>query len=598
MRRHSALPLITLGLVALLATPGSAAAALGWRPPVDVTPAGGTDVDPSVAVNSKGDAVVAWSEVHDSYNSSVKIARRQSGGAFGHPTLISDPAGTYQWPNPAAMTGQNTDPSVAISESGDVAVVWLRSAPPPDPSPVDLVEAWALPAGGTTGERKALSNGSTTPHYARVAFDGAGNATAFWRQDDRISTAVRPAGGKFGPPQLIANPGISAQDPDYAVAENGDAVAVWGDYGAVYGAVRKGGEAFGAPKLLNTPQDKLAVQHAAIDSRGNATIVWVQRPDAYSFFGSVMTSFRPAGGDFGAPETIGETRTWEASVAMSAAGHTTVAWGSLGGSPYDIGITAVSRSLEEKFGSPETITSKSGFAAPVLAYDAAGTTYAVWRRYTDLTKSIGLALAAVRAPGATFSGDEVPLSLEEGNVWPPVLAAGSADDVLAAWPIGTFPYTFKVQAATYGELASPTAGNDTSSSTAASRPEAPTPRPRALSGPRSSSPLVRAFTARLARRGTAVSARLTLARPVARVVARLFSGGNRSKRSLAGRPFRGRLQEGSHGLTIELYGRVRRALARHAALRLTLRLVLTEEGVPDVVVNRKVRLKLRRARGS
>src|SRR5688500_10233179 len=120
MERLSALSLVIGVLVLAASTAHSAAAAPGWSPPVDLSLADSFGSSPRVGLNSSGDAVVTWYESHDSYNSSVMLARRHPGlgGSFGPPLLISDPPGTDPDPLPFLTTGQNTDPSVAISEAG------------------------------------------------------------------------------------------------------------------------------------------------------------------------------------------------------------------------------------------------------------------------------------------------------------------------------------------------------------------------------------------------------------------------------------------------------------------------------------------------
>ena len=86
--------------------------------PVDLS---GTDLDanvPQVAVDAAGDAVVVFQHQDDfmASNSTVQAVVRPAGGSFGPPIDLSTPSGG----------AYSVQPQVAVDPAGDAVVVWVR----------------------------------------------------------------------------------------------------------------------------------------------------------------------------------------------------------------------------------------------------------------------------------------------------------------------------------------------------------------------------------------------------------------------------------------------------------------------------------------
>src|SRR5438874_586268 len=88
----------------------------------------------------------------------------------------------------------------------------------------------------------------------QVAFDGSGNALAVWRRSNGtnfiVQSAFRPAGGAFGAPVDLSAAGQNAFQPQVAFDGAGNALAVWersnGTNNIVQSSFRPAGGAFGA----------------------------------------------------------------------------------------------------------------------------------------------------------------------------------------------------------------------------------------------------------------------------------------------------------------------------------------------------------------
>jgi hypothetical protein len=182
---------------ASLAALAPAAGAAPWFAPVAVSEQEG--LVPHVALNARGDALVAWTGPGFS---GVEIAERPAGAAFGPPRRLGD--GRY--------------PLVAMNESGEAVVGW--------PSEAGLSVA-VRRAGGDFGQPRLFSEPEGAPEgYFRghsVSIDPAGNAVVAWLQappadetgartgERRVLAARRPAGAEFGAVETLGRVGAGCQ---------------------------------------------------------------------------------------------------------------------------------------------------------------------------------------------------------------------------------------------------------------------------------------------------------------------------------------------------------------------------------------------------
>ncbi len=220
---------------------------------------------PVVKVNPDGGAVAAWVE------SGVVVA------ALGS-------VATQTWApreplSSAAGLGEG-DPSVAIDDAGDAAVVWAWLGPT---SEHPVVQAAYRPRGGSWEVRTlGEADGSLAPH-PRAAIDGGGNATFVWvggTGATSLETAGRTSTGTWSRQSTIVP--SDASDPELAVDPQGRAVLVWRNEGArrIEASIRPGAAAAWQPRVFVSPADPsldavdASVPALALDGAGNAVATW------------------------------------------------------------------------------------------------------------------------------------------------------------------------------------------------------------------------------------------------------------------------------------------------------------------------------------
>jgi hypothetical protein len=167
------------------------------------------------------------------------------------------PGKRFGAPRPVSPPGDASNPRVAVGLDSTVAVVWRRS---PIPSAEDL--------GGP------------------------------------IQAAVRRPGGGFGPAQTLSAPAIrSATNPRIAITPTGEAVAAWkqNDDEVVAASVRARGGSFGPGQTISTGPVPDRLSLAAIE-RGDVFAIWQQQLPSGGI--AAVSSVRPVGGTFGAPEPV------------------------------------------------------------------------------------------------------------------------------------------------------------------------------------------------------------------------------------------------------------------------------------------------------
>ena len=184
-----------------------------WSAPSTLSGPRDDGLNPHVALNDAGAAVVTW---HGTPTGSVPVvleaAIRPAGGRFGRARQIG---------------GEVSGSRVAIGASGQAVAIWSNR---------DALFASARPPGGRFGKPQSLAAGGFGP---AIGVDGNGNATAVWIRSDGKSlflhVARRPARGVFGQGVDLSPVGadcfqhrcLVGGEASIAVLRRGDAVAAW-----------------------------------------------------------------------------------------------------------------------------------------------------------------------------------------------------------------------------------------------------------------------------------------------------------------------------------------------------------------------------------
>lgn len=200
----------------------------------------------AVAVNARGDAVVAWLE---SYSIRLRAVTRRAGGQFGRVQTLARADRTY---------AQIGDYAVSISESGRALVAYGTNVQ----GSTDQALAWTGNAGGNFGSMQELGRMTVTSSEEELGaaitagFDGAGRGFVGWggpkRQSPVSVASIAPGAARFSK-AVTVDPGVRKDGTD------------WSYQGASLGALDSGGALF----AWTSPQGD--VRAAAFNASGALT---------------------------------------------------------------------------------------------------------------------------------------------------------------------------------------------------------------------------------------------------------------------------------------------------------------------------------------
>lgn len=322
-------------------------AAGGWAAALQASPVGAVVLNPQVAISPTGMAWAIWRHKLNRKAGdpvvSVEVIRRQGSAAWSAPTLRSlTPAPTET--SPIAVE----EPQIKWNANGQRMAAWANQ---PVSGVAFMEERWGSGGdfGGWGEPAVFLSDGTRNVEVPQIAIDGQARGVAVWRSFDESGLGVRASTTAF------INGSWSASVP------------------------------------LATNQTVIEPQ-VAIDPAGDATAVWP------AIGGVISAASRPAGGVFGAATPI-KTRGADPRVAMDAAGDAIVAWAQLGAG-IEIAVNDVTPPVLSTVAVPTSV--EAGAAAPMTATatDAWSSVSVAWS-FGDGTTGAGNAVAhAYAAAGA------------------------------------------------------------------------------------------------------------------------------------------------------------------------------------------------------
>jgi hypothetical protein len=280
----------------------------------------------------------------------------------------------------------------------------------------------------------------------QTAFDPGGDAVVVWRASGAhptIEAAVRPAGGIFDAPQTISDPAAYSGSPDVAIDDQGDAVAVWLHFdGAslrVQAAYRPAGGSYGAPQTLSPAGYQAATPRVAMDGAGDAAIVW----SISSGLSSEIQSAQAApGGVFQAAVALSGFTSLASvpQVALDSHGDTLAVWDGWDGA--NIRIQEALRPAGGSFGTPQSLSPVGYNAdAPQVAFDAGGDALAVWRFDGSPASTIQ---GAYRPSGGDFGFDQAVSTPSTYPAQVPQVAFDGQSEGVVVWQQddGTYPRVY------------------------------------------------------------------------------------------------------------------------------------------------------------
>ena len=218
-------------------------------PITTVSPPSENAQDPSVAVNTTGDAVIGWERTAPDVT--YWAVQRQSDGSVGSPTLI-------------ALIRDATE-QIGIASSGDATFFRAGGT---------RCIARRLTADGILGSRLLVSLHSCLGTTPDMATNGVGTSLFAWDGNGLRVRSLSPA-GVFDRVGVVTGPAPTA-DPDVSLNSEGDSVIGWKQLGKFPGDAdvvrRSSGGIVGSIHVLGTEDSDPPL--VALNTGGEAVAAW------------------------------------------------------------------------------------------------------------------------------------------------------------------------------------------------------------------------------------------------------------------------------------------------------------------------------------
>jgi hypothetical protein len=256
----------------------------GWTGPItlDTGIVGGAPVPGYVvaAVDDNGQATVAWT-IWDGAHNTVKTAKHAAGASWSDwtTTVLTAPG------------SDGYAPTLAVNARGDAVVAWSVPSSPGYNTPNEIQASSRSGSGGSWSAPASIASvPPLTTYYQdpQAVLDGQGLGTVVWRANGGIMTSRQDSSGAWSAAETLVSPAYprSVYSPSLAVDAAGDTVlgyAVWDpsinvDRGTAYVMVRPTGGAWGAATQLTDPtlpQDVLFVRAAVSPDGTLAFVAWI-----------------------------------------------------------------------------------------------------------------------------------------------------------------------------------------------------------------------------------------------------------------------------------------------------------------------------------
>ena len=247
--------------------------------------------------------------------------------------------------------------------------------------------------------------------------------------------SISGASAIFGEPETISPEGVEASEPQIATDERGNAIAVWtaGPDGGheVVAALRPAGGPWGAPQTLSSAGEDSTSPQVVFDERDNALVAWTSFETAATGSGGtarVRASFRPRGGAFGPSrlvhEEAGDIVFFQPRLEIDESA--TLVWTRDAAVEGTLTVQGAFRPKGGVFGTAQTVFT-AGFD-PDVAVDEHGNSIVVATRETG---PLDFHVWSSSKPRTGSFG--APQQLSAGNGDTPRVATSEDNDAIAVW---------------------------------------------------------------------------------------------------------------------------------------------------------------------
>jgi hypothetical protein len=349
-----------------------------WTSPATVSAPGEAAVDPAPAVGTSGEAIVLWRAIAPRIGDNVVVrgTSRPAGGAWSRPLRVSQPAGALV-------------PRVAIDARGRALAVWPAFRIAANRVCLQAVErgspgrSWTTAANLSRESRGYFSDVS-------LALSPRGDAVVVWSPTsdapNRVLAVRRTAGGDWTRPLPISRAAAAGDgDPQVAVDPSGRAVAVWTHLNGhsnrvtIEASASPPGGPWSAPVELSHA-GRAAGAVVDVGPGGGAIAAWFVGPERQPVGGApalLQVAERTRSGRWLAPVTLGAPgrSTGRPNVAIDGAGRRIVVW------DQDGAVLASGAGPGEALGPPQRLSDRREHARGArLAVDGRGRGLVVWER--------------------------------------------------------------------------------------------------------------------------------------------------------------------------------------------------------------------------
>ena len=292
--------LLTIGIVLyvmmamiVVVNPVSATATSGWGTEHKVNPdAIPPEWYPSLAMNSKGDAILTYDFTNSGSVYTDIYARFYLNGVWTDGTVIDQPS------------NDRRGPVAAISDNGSAIVVWSQS----DGAHYALYGSEYYPSFGWTSPHQ-LSSSYNSPVLASLKMNGRGNASLVWSEPANPVIKDRLYSPEQGwQNEVTLSTTTSGYLPVTGIDANGDVLTVWFDGSSVTHLTYSRyvpGNGWIMPIMINQNNQHPNSLSMAMNSKGEAVIAYVNST---------------LGGDHSVNVTSFRGSTWSSTTCLTKVG--------------------------------------------------------------------------------------------------------------------------------------------------------------------------------------------------------------------------------------------------------------------------------------
>lgn len=361
----------------------------GWGKPkrIDKTTVGQVGNPPSVAINERGDAIVAWPVFNFTSSPLSTVWSRY----YDH---------QHGWKKPVKIQDDDADaysPLVVIDERGNAIAIWNQTNPVYDRT--NIYANYYKKDRGWTRSALIQSDNSILATDAALTINEKGTAVAMWSQFDSNQDQAQT-----GLVTRFFVPGKGWQTPEFVTNEDA-----------------------GSPSI-------------ALDERGNAMVAWTTlNPETFQY--NVEARLRQAKGKWSENQSIQSDPYVDSSnvqVALNNEGNALVVW--LGEESSDFGSNSINvysnhYTKGSGWSTDETVDEAAPYTEPQLAMDEHGSAIAVWEKTSQGPNpyvSFHDIYAYHYSPDYGWDSNQVIENYDADSVYPKV-AMSENGDALAIW---------------------------------------------------------------------------------------------------------------------------------------------------------------------